>query len=400
MLLGERLATRVLIETSMTTANVLHGDMIRVMASHVASTATAALGRPEESLMYFGFPFDNLLLKENFLDTQVWQTKNTSGYCHSWEKREKEGKEGKEDEYIPLLSPPLEVWAERNIFSPKILKCLSLYLTTSNSKSNYFQGYDGDLRSWWVPTEKTMALDKSTSTTTVHSLMESIGRTLLNRMEPSLQSKIRGFEWWAHRRPYHNDAYDDNDSSSASPPLTIPRVVPGMRLHRDGDHVRQLKYGKHATTMQTALVYLNKAVGSPTILIHTGNGGDSGDSGAYFFEGESGDILHFNGSSLYHGALPGIGTILKKNMTRVVIAIGFWDEPCLESGNTCRRYVEESSVDSVVRVWDRRRNVGICDEIINEVDEEEETETKELKVKVEEVCSTPLYIRAGGQRFR
>jgi len=385
----------------MTTANVLHGDMIRVMASHVASTATAALGRPEESLLYFGFPFDNLLLTETWLETQIWQTKNTSGYCRSWVKNEGEEKKKEEDEEeVSLLSPSLEVWAERNVFSPKILKCLSRYLTTSNSKSNYFQGYNGDLRSWWVSTEKPMAaLDKSTSTSTVHSLMETIGRTLLNRMEPSLQSKIHGFEWWAHRRPYHSDAYDD--SSSASPPLTIPRVVPGMRLHRDGDHVRQLKYGKHATTMHTALVYLNKAVGSPTILIHLENGGDSGDSGAYFFEGESGDILHFNGSSLYHGALPGIGTMLEKNMTRVVIAIGFWDEPCLESGKTCRRYVEESSVDSVVRRWDKR-NVGICDEIMNEAHEvdgeEEETETsKELKVKVEEVCSTPLYIRAGGQ---
>ena len=174
----------------------------------------------------------------------------------------------------------------------------------------------------------------------------------------------------------------------------------GVHRKSSGLHCRfiaTLVLFKHEQSVSTNILNLWSLI---LFILHTGNGGDSGDSGAYFFEGESGDILHFNGSSLYHGALPGIGTILKKNMTRVVIAIGFWDEPCLESGNTCRRYVEESSVDSVVRVWDRRRNVGICDEIINEVDEEEETETKELKVKVEEVCSTPLYIRAGGQRFR
>jgi hypothetical protein len=134
--------------------------------------------------------------------------------------------------------------------------------------------------------------------------------------------------------------------------------------------------------MHTALVYLNDAVGSPTLVINQEDGG-----GAWFFEGGAGSVLHFNGSSLYHGALPGIGT--EFNSTRIVLAIGFWDAPCMEHGRTCVRHVE-TTVDSVVRVW--RQNGGICE--MEDVEEKETPESLEV-----EVCSSPLYVRAGGQGF-
>ena len=88
ILLGERIAKHILLETAMTTSQILGGTVIRTLSSQIASTATAALSRPSDSLLYYGYPFDNAVYQEKWLNTNKWQQKtdrSSQQYCDQWD---------------------------------------------------------------------------------------------------------------------------------------------------------------------------------------------------------------------------------------------------------------------------------------------------------------------------
>jgi hypothetical protein len=331
ILLGERLSTNILMETSMSTSEVLAGNVIRTIASQIASTATAALGRPKMALMYFGWPFDSKIsFRDRWLDVWLDQTVSIDQrYCKRWV--------DKQDRNILSTKTHPKVWAEKHVIPRWIVSKLRTKLI---DEDHYFHNYDGGLKSFWIDKraeEKTWV--SLSPLTTLHGLMNVVGHLLLDQLNRDLRERLHGFEWWVHRRPWHSNNIMYNTATNTSTEQN-PIVIPGMRLHLDGDHIQQQRFGKKAgflqkTTLHTALVYLSPAVGSPTMLVDK-------EHGAWFFEGHnSGEVLHFDGSSLWHGALPALGTTNHAADHRIVAAFGFWEEPCIEHGSTCVRYQGE-----------------------------------------------------------
>ena len=113
-----------------------------------------------------------------------------------------------------------------------------------------------------------------------------------------------------------------------------------MRLHRDGDHTSSVG------SLYTSLVYLSDPVGSPTVIVKTDTGRRA--TGAWFFEGISGDILSFDGGAFHHGALPAMGTF-EEGSRRIVMAFAWWGNEagrCTEAGRVCRGGVDVSGFPS------------------------------------------------------
>ena len=365
ILLGERIAKHILLETAMTTSQILGGTVIRTLASQIASTATAALSRPSDSLLYYGYPFDNAVYQEKWLNTNKWQHKtdrSSQQYCDQWD----------------MLSDLNlnQIYVQRNVIPQNILELLLEKLhSDSNNDDNddFFANYEGDLRSYYISTNKikhnavpiVSVVSKSTK---VHTLMKIVGNLILTTLSNRLKNKIHGFEWWIHRRPFANDLYK-NESST-------PHVIPGMRLHVDGDHIRQQRYGKSQTTLHTALLYIGSPVGSPTILI------DQEKKGTYFFEGSIGDILHFDGTQIYHGALPVLGTV-EKGVERIVVAVGYWGKECLTNGRVCVKENEDTKKENEENEENEERNEDTL----------EERRDKKNTGRLVETCNNPFFLK-------
>jgi hypothetical protein len=192
-------------------------------------------------------------------------------------------------------------------------------------------GYAGDLRSSYVRIAEARRRT---------SLVHEAGMAIFDRLPRALRSKIGGFEWWVHRRPWHDGwAVGSNptmgqgggeEDVAAAAAATAPKVIPGMRLHRDGDHTTS------TGSLYTSLLFLGDPVGSPTVVVKTDTGRRA--VGAWFFEGVAGDVLSFDGGAFHHGALPAMGT-LGEGSRRIVMAFAWWGGEagqCTEAGRVCR----------------------------------------------------------------
>merc|ERR1711871_138074 len=241
ILLGERHARLALERTEMTTSGLLGEGVVRTIASHVAAAAAAALGRPREALAYFGAPFDGSEgAIDAFLVAGLWPKKVSEGheYC-SW-KAEDDG----HAELTNVANGPPH--AERGVLSPLLVEKLGRHFKRADC--DHLDGYSGDLRSYYVELSDAR---HSRMKNAVHAA----GMAIFERLPDALRREIGGFEWWVHRRPWQ-----DNwtvGSLVLEKETVAPKVIPGMRLHLDGDHTRSIG------SLYTSLLFLGDPVGSP-----------------------------------------------------------------------------------------------------------------------------------------
>ena len=336
---GERFAKAAMLQTEMSTL-VLGGERVRKIASMVIATSAAALGREKESLMFYGAPFadisgyDRKGMTLAFLSMGLWPAPSLMRrgskfreYC-SWRPAGQSGTKGQ----------PLEVggrggapFAERGALVQGLADDLARYFR-QEGPGTHFDGYNGDLRSYFLPAERLLAGEVGGEGAV--GLVETVARQLFGRLPASQRARVQGIEWWAHRRPWHGYGamYGEEETATV--------VIPGMRLHVDGDHVcqQQRQADDPCRAMHTTLLYLGDPVGSPTVIIDGATREDKDTlsaGGAWFFEGMHGDLLHFDGGTMQHGALPAVGTF-GADTWRIVVAFAFWQEPCSGQGRVCR----------------------------------------------------------------
>ena len=273
--------------TEMTTSGLLGEGVVRTIASHVAAAAAAALGRPREALAYFGAPFDGSEgAIDAFLVAGLWPKKVSEGheYC-SW-KAEDDG----HAELTNVANGPPH--AERGVLSPLLVEKLGRHFKRADC--DHLDGYSGDLRSYYVEMSDAR---HSRMKNAVHAA----GMAIFERLPDALRREIGGFEWWVHRRPWQ-----DNwtvGSLVLEQETVAPKVIPGMRLHLDGDHTRSVG------SLYTSLLFLGDPVGSPTVVVKS-----DADRRTYSAKVRW-DGFH---GGAYHGALPS-GTF-DAGTHRVVIA--------------------------------------------------------------------------------